>query len=515
MRFLTMTRRLRPPTPTRLRDLLPEVVFAIAFAVSYGLSETPFITADSGGYIRAGESITVADQPQQAITWGTLSLTGDSFRAWPTTLFYALVPEGDAPFGNWGRILLQSILILVVTIWLARRLGGFAPERHAWLLRGFVYLFALTPTALTHTFTIGAEGPAYILVLATCALALELPRRVRSESSWTEVGVTLGALWLLSLTATIVRPSALPVFLAVMGVGGWLLTARRFRPTPLERLGPALGVLALVILSVSYASINGDNQSDAWGDVNERAYRIFHAVDVGMNPQFAGEVREGLPSDAPECLLEYPETPLDWSGMGEHGRAECGEAGLDWIQENYFQVMVGYYIADPRNTVAYFSRTAGDAATRWVQQGAIESASPPVFDQLVFSDRGADSRNLPLLFLLGTLAGGVLLAYRVLTGGRGLVQSAAANVTLLLLGLAVWVSFFLSFFDIPVAVARKQWPFYMLATVIGLTIVWAAVTGIRDARAQRPDAAAEAPDPTSGPNEGEGTQGGGPTAERD
>jgi hypothetical protein len=490
-----MLRRLRPPSLPRVLDLVPEVVFTIAFAISYALSQTPFITADSGGYIRTGESITVADQPEQAMTWGTLSLTGDSFRAWPTTLFYALVPGGDAPVGNWGRILLQSLLVLIVTIWLARRLAQFVPARHGWILRGFVFLFALTPTALTHTFTIGAEGPTYVLALATCAIALELPRRVRADASWTEVGVSLGAVWLLSLVAMIARPSALPLFLVVMGVGGTLLVTRRFRRTWLERLGPALGVLALVVLSVSYASLNGDNQSEAWGEVNERAYRMFHAVDVGMNPQFAAEVREGLPSDAPACLTEYPDTQLDWTAMGDYGRTVCGDEGLDWIQENYFTAMVAYYVDDPRNTIAYFSRTAADAATPWVQQGEVESVSPPVTDDILFSDRGADGRNLPLLFLAITVVTGAVMAWRVGRGGAGLLRPAAENLTLLLLGAAAWVAFFLSFFDIPVAVARKQWPFYMLATVIGLTIAWAAVHGV--ARRRDEDAREQDPPPAS------------------
>ncbi len=462
---------------SRARLYIPESLFVAAFAISYALSEIPLVTPDSGGYIRRGEAIFVADQPEQAETWGSISLLGDSFRAWPTTLFYSIVPAGDAPFGNTGRIFIQSVLVIVVTIWLAHRLSDFVPRSRRWIVRVAVYLLMLTPTALTYSFMVGAEGPTTILVFATAAATLELPRRITADAPWPVVAAWAGGGWLLGLLGVLARPSALPILLVVLGVGGYLLVTRRVSPGWKPQLAATGAVVLLALASVSYASVNQDNQSQAWGDVTERTYRIFFALDVQSNERFMGEFRESIPADAPDCLERYPgDRALGWTEMGEFALNECGPDGVSWIQDNYFQTMVGYYAGDPRNTVAYFTRTAAGAAGPSAAP-QVTSVSVPVVDSLVFTSGGF---NLPVLYMIATLVGIGLLVLR-LPGerqGRSLLRPRVFYVALILLAVAAWGAFFLSYFDSPVSINRKTWPFYFFGLMVGVMTLIAALPGL-------------------------------------
>lgn len=464
-----------------LQRFVPDAVFALAVLVSLGLSQgAPFTSPDSGGYLRAGETFTRGDGSEQ-VAWGALSFTGDSFRSWPTALFYSIVPAGDAPFGNTGRVVLQTILAIVVTIWLANALARYVPERWRWALKSLVFLIALTPRSLLYIFSIGAEGPLYIAVAATVAIGLELPRRITPTASTRSMAIACGSAWLLGLLALLIRPSTAPLFLAVLALGGGLLVYHgRFRPDlgAVEarspwlgrslRWAPALGALVLLFASVGYANAVGDRQSQAWGEVPERAWRLFSALDYGRNPEYRASLIESFPDDAPDCLYAFPsDTPIAWEDMGRIGREQCGEEGLAWIDDNYMRVMFGYYLGDPENTIDYFTDAAGDAAVAETQAEGLVSASPEFVSLLIFDT--ADNRNVPLFYALIGFVGGFLVLVALALRRVG-PEARSTAIALVVMTTAVWTGYFLGFFDHPGSGGRKQWPLYMFAVVSAVTI---------------------------------------------
>ncbi len=468
---------------------MPEVVFVGAFIAAFLLSSAPFVTPDSGGYERAGESVAAPWTPSgQTSTWGAVSFLGNGFRSWPPTLFYALVPGGNAPLGEWGRILLQGILVVVATVCFARALAHFVPSRYAWMLRTFVYLCALTPSALTYNLTIGAEGLTYIFVLFSIATTLTIARR-HEAMPLGRLAVWACAAYALAVLALVTRASFVPMLVVIVVSLAFIISHRTRAGTRL-RLAIGAGALAVIALTLGYSTIIQANQSAAWGSAEagatgERAYRMFLALDVGASPDFAETIRASLPTDAPTCLRDYPRTPLDWSGMSSWGARECGVAGLTWIEGNYFQTIARAYVLHPRKALRYFVETGGNAG---VVAGidataAVRSPSPALLDVLVNDNPLVDRRNVALFGLLITLAAGIVILRRFAGRERGkeLLRSRSESATLLALAVGAWAAFYLSFFDFPGAADRKAWPFLitsiLLATAVAVSAACRRRTG--------------------------------------
>lgn len=476
--------QMRSPAFSRIASaaprLIPEIVFAIAMAFSFALSRTPLVTPDSGGYLRAGQ--TFVGSPNSGVTeqttWGGISLTGDAFRAWPSALFYALVPPGDDPLGMWGRSALQALLICGLTIWLALELARLLPRPRGLLLRCAIYLFALAPSSLSYTFLIGAEAVTTIFVLAGIALCLAGTRWITASTS---LGITTAicvSTWILFLLATLVRPSA--VVLLIVGTCALVwkaLSAWRQRAARRSLVAMACVTVLLLAGSVGYSLMVQANTSKTWGTTTERAYRAFHAVDPGTNPTFFNEFRENLPADAPDCLRSYPDRPLDWESMGKQGIDECGPVGLAWIEDNYFPMLAGIYASNPGLALRYFVRTGGESAVKQGMASDITSVGLPIIEGIVFQGASSDPWNIPLFYLVLFFVAALALGARLLVRPRSRLNGLRARwgpVAAFLLGVGIWVALYLSFVDHPAAANRKAWPFFALAIMFSWWAVLAA-----------------------------------------
>lgn len=466
-----------------LRACLPEAVFVLAMGLSFALSRVPLVTPDTGGYLRAGESFTGsgASGVGDSTTWGAVDFAGNAFRGWPAALFYALVPAGDAPFGMWGRSALQAGLICGLTIWLALELARCAPGLKGFVLRCAIYLFALTPTALAYTFLIGAEATTTIFVLSGTALTLMAARYLTPSASPQRAVAVLGGVFLLFMLGTLVRPSAaVPLILATFMVGSIGLWAARDRLSIATRFVFAGAVTVVLVAGLGYSLKVQANTSKTWGTTTERAYRAFHAVDPATNPTFFREFRESLPEDAPDCLRTYPDTALDWGGMGRYGTTVCGPAGLRWIEDNYFPMLARTYLSNPSLAIRYFARTGAESAVRQGQAVDVVSVSPPIMSALVFVDAASDSWNIPLFYLVVFAVAAALLVGALVAPDRWrrVQVPRMSGLALLVMGSAMWLALYLSFFDHPAASNRKGWPFFFLAIVF----TWAALMALLPVR---------------------------------
>ncbi len=446
----------------------------LAYAASAVYSLTPIITGDSGGYLRSGEEFT---DPTGATggghpigSWGGLSLAGDAFRAWPATLFYSLFPGGDGLLGNDGRITAQWVIAMLATVFVARAMTAPLGPHLQIAGRAFIYLFALTGTALTHVLTIGAEGIAYIIALVVVGLTVNLARRVRA-AGWhrRDVASSTAAL-ALAVMLSVIRITGVVVLIAVLGV--LLVSLIRHGPirSAVHRWVTIAGGVILLVGCGVYIQHVSANQSRAWGPASERVYRTLFAISPALNPLFSADVVAELPDDAPRCLREFNPAITDWNALGSTAIETCGPNGLAWIEENYLAVPVSYWRGNPDSAMTWAVQGAAQASSAWVFPGT-RTVVPAIVNPVYYTTDATTGNNIALFWLaawLVALAGvtstipAVRRRLRIRPRGSGVMVSLATGA---------WISFVLSYMDIWNSHPRKAWPFYFVAVVISAIAV--------------------------------------------
>lgn len=461
----------REQTSGVLAPLLIAALMSIVILASAMVSDFPLVSPDSGGYLPTGESFMCAacgnpeEPPVTATGWGRVSLAGDSFRDLPTSAFYAAFGELPGFTANTWRVLIQVMMVIggfwVLAVGTVRMMAA-VPALTIVTATG---LYLASPTGMTHSLTIGAEGLATALLLfgigfSLMALASNKPSRIY----W-----FAGAAFLFLFGLTVTRVSLAPLLLIPIGIV--LRTSLQIRGR--ERIIVLGSVGILLASSTVWLGSVIDNRSAAWGDVPERTYRMMVLVSPDDNP-LSEKVKKALPPSAPECLRDLP-PGLDWGGKGKYAIEVCGPLATTWIDENYTALMLQTWLLNPTTWMHYSLTLAGDAAKPSINP-QIASAVPPPVDSMLF----AASTYNPLFWTAATLTLAILLVLLSVVGKlRGMIRNPGSGYrnrahltavgTIAAILMLFLLSFVASYSDQAAAANRKSWPAFpgiMVATSV-------------------------------------------------
>ena len=279
---------------------------------------------DSGGYLVGNTST----------SWGSISFTGDSVRAWPTLLFYSLTNSLDS------KIFLQTALYLAaVTFFLFVTVA----KKHNTL--SVVATFLICVLFLSdNTF----QWNAYILAESTTlsftliGLSFYILAAIRNNHS--AIFLILGTLFV--ALASLVRAQLLVSMIII--VFGLVVLKK-------DKMLSLIGIFA-VLLAFGYVSYVSANINETWAKnssqttKNAVSYYFLTATET-KNDVLTTRLFRSLPPEAPLCLKSEESRAPFVSAPGPYvfqsqQYLRC-PLGVQWVNENFVKFYSKFLLQNP------------------------------------------------------------------------------------------------------------------------------------------------------------------------
>jgi hypothetical protein len=282
------------------------------------------VAPDSGGYLVGNTST----------SWGNISFTGESSRAWPTLLFYSITNSLDS------KIFLQTVLYL------------------------FAVSFFLLVTVARNRNTLSVVTTLLICILFLSNNTFQWNAAILAESttlSFTLIGLTFyiltairtdhSAIFLVSGTfflalASLVRAQLL-ISMVIIVFGLVILKKNKV----LSYVG-----IFTVLVTFGYVSYVNTNINETWGTGSSQATRntvsyYFLTATETKNDSLTTRLFQSLPPDAPQCLKSEESRAPFVSAPGPYvfqsqQYLRCA-LGVQWLNENFFSFYSKFLLQNP------------------------------------------------------------------------------------------------------------------------------------------------------------------------
>ena len=323
MKFRALKRPVLEMSQLKNWNYLAILVFWI-FGIKTILQTKVAVFPDSGGYL-VGKSST---------SWGILSFTGESSRAWPTLLFYSFTDSLNS------KVFLQTLLYLgAVTFFL---LVTVAKKRDTKSLisTGLICMLFLSNNTFQWNASILAESTTMSFTLI--GLSFYFLSLIRKDN-WAFPLIAGTCFFTL---ASLVRAQLLiPMILIVLALA-------------IIKKKLAFSTLGFVttVLAFSYVSIVNANINETWGTGSSQTTRnavnyYFLTATETKNDSLTTRVFENLPSAAPACLktqdsrAPFVSVPGPYVFQSEQ-HLRCA-SGVQWVNENFFSFYSKFLLKNP------------------------------------------------------------------------------------------------------------------------------------------------------------------------
>lgn len=351
----------------------------------------PVTFPDSAGYILAGENIKVPianGEIWSGETSGVLSFLGNSTRSWPNVLFYSLVQ------GNANRVFLQTFFYVLAFATLTICIEMVSTKNNKTLFIHLLNLilflspqiFQWNNIILSESFTIS------LIILGVATLILYLYNIKILKYIYLSIFI-----W--GLVALIKFNFIIPLIFIVFIV---FILQYKINLSFYKILMFAFVSIVWII----YISGVNKNISDTWGS-NDKPSRntvnFFFLTADGPGTPFGEFLRNKLPSDAPNCLINNPADDTRPSSHAGEMSTLCPE-GVKWVNENYLSWYLNTIIENPSYALKYFRHYLPLTNSSAVYSPNLYIFIPNTFVHLYFTDNhvthGFISSSLIALFIL-------------------------------------------------------------------------------------------------------------------
>lgn len=282
------------------------------------------VVPDSGGYLVGNTSN----------SWGNISFTGESSRAWPTLLFYSITKSLDS------KIFMQTVLYLTAVSFFL--LVTVARKRNTLsvVTTSLICILFLSDNTFQWNALILAESTTLSFTLI--GLSFYILTAIRTGNS---------AIFLISGTffltlACLVRAQLL-ISMVIIIFG--LLVVKK------NKAFTYLGIFTILI-TFGYVSYVNSNINETWGTGSSQTTRntvnyYFLTATETKNDSLTTRIFRSLPPDAPKCLKSEESRAPFVSAPGPYvfqsqQYLRCA-LGVQWLNENFFSFYSKFLLQNP------------------------------------------------------------------------------------------------------------------------------------------------------------------------
>lgn len=282
------------------------------------------VFSDSGGYLVGNTST----------SWGNISFTGESVRAWPTLLFYSLTNSLDS------KIFLQTVLYLTAVSFFL--LVTVAKKRNTLSLVTTLLVCIMFLSDNTFQWNGYILSESTTLSFSLIGLSFYILTAIRTNHS--AIFLIVGTLFF--TLASLVRAQLLiSMIIVVFG----LLVLKK------NKLLSFIGIFS-VLVAFGYVSFVSANINETWGKnlsqttKNTVSYYFLTATET-KNDALTTRLFRSLPPDAPLCLKSEDSRAPFVSAPGPYvfqsqQYLRCA-LGVQWVNENFFKFYSKFLLQNP------------------------------------------------------------------------------------------------------------------------------------------------------------------------